>query len=88
MACRFTALAPIPETCLSNGRPDDSKRAARLAGVFALGSGEAAAQLTADDTLDGNGLKAEMTAAPTAGGALGGGRWDDRRRRCKGCWAN
>ncbi len=81
MVCSFTALAPIPETCLSNGRPDDSKRAAPLAVVVALGSGEAAAQLSADDTLDGNGLKVEMTAAPAAGGAPGGGRWDDRHRR-------
>ena len=57
MVYRFTALAPIPETCLSNGSPDDSKRAALLGVAFALGSGEAAAQLTADDTLDGNGLR-------------------------------
>ena len=31
-----------------------------LAAVFSLGAGEAAAQLTADDTFDGNGLKVEV----------------------------
>ena len=40
-----------------NRERDTSGRAALLAVVFALGGGEAAAQLTPDDTLDGNGLK-------------------------------
>ena len=38
----------------------DSKWAVLLAVVFALGGGEAAAQLTLDNTLDGNGLKVEV----------------------------
>ena len=36
------------------------KWAAGLAAVFALGGGEAAAQLTADSTFDGNGLKVDV----------------------------
>ncbi len=36
--------------------------AAALAVVFALGSGEAAAQLTPDNTFDGNGLKVDVAA--------------------------
>ena len=45
---------------LLNSRRDNSKRAALLAVVFALGSGEAAAQLTLDNTLDSNGLKVDV----------------------------
>ncbi len=45
---------------LLNSRRDNSKWATLLAVVFALGSGEAAAQLTPDNTFDGNGLKVEV----------------------------
>ena len=36
------------------------KWTASLAAVFALGGGEAAAQLTADSTFDGNGLRVDV----------------------------
>ena len=41
-------------------RPASMWRAAVLAVVFALGGGEAAAQLTLDSTFDGNGLKVDV----------------------------
>ena len=43
------------------------KWAAGLAAVFALGAGEAAAQLTADDTFGGNGLQVDVAARVTEG---------------------
>ena len=45
---------------LWNSERVDSKWAVLPAVVFALGGGEAAAQLTPDNTLDGNGLKVEV----------------------------
>ncbi len=45
---------------LWNSERDSSKWAVLLAVVFALGGGEAAAQLTPDNTFDGNGLKVEV----------------------------
>ena len=47
---------------LVNNERDNSKWAVLFAVVFALGGGEAAAQLTPDNTLDGNGLKVEVAA--------------------------
>ena len=46
---------------------DTSKWAVLLAVGFALGGGEAAAQLTPDDTLDDNGLKVEVAARVAEG---------------------
>ena len=43
-----------------NSERDSSKWAVLLAVVFALGGGEAAAQLVPDNTFDGNGLKVEV----------------------------
>ena len=53
------------------GRPAP-KWAAALVVVFALGSGEAAAQLTPDNTFDGNGLKVDVEAqvAESAGATI------------------
>lgn len=45
-----------------------AKWAAPLAVVFTLGTGEAAAQLTADSRFDGNGLKVEVEPEPVAEG--------------------
>ena len=50
----------------SRSRPV-SKWAAALVAVFALGAGEAAAQLTADNTFDGNGLRVDVAARVTEG---------------------
>ena len=52
---------------LWNSGRSSSKRAVLLAAVFALGGGEAAAQLTPDNTLDGNGLKVEVAAQVAEG---------------------
>ena len=46
-----------------------AKWAALLAVVFALGAGEAAAQLIADTTFDGNGLKVDVASRVTEGGS-------------------
>ena len=45
----------------------ETERAAALAIVFAFGGGEAAAQLTADDTFHGNGLKVDVEERVTEG---------------------
>ena len=54
-AMRWNGLRPAPS------------RAALFAAVLALGGGEAAAQLTPDDTFDGNGLKVDVAAQVTEG---------------------
>ena len=52
---------------LWNSERDSSKWAVLLAVVFALGGGEAAAQLTPDNTLDGNGLQVEVATQVAEG---------------------
>ena len=52
---------------LVNRERDGSKWAVLLVVVFALGGGEAAAQLTPDNALDGNGLKVEVAARVAEG---------------------
>ena len=52
---------------LVNSERDSSKWAVPFAVVFALGGGEAAAQLTPDNTLDGNGLKVDVAARVAEG---------------------
>ena len=58
-------------TCTRTVRARRSRRApkwaATLAVVFAFGGGEAAAQLTADDTFHGNGLKVDVAERVTEG---------------------
>ena len=45
-----------------NSERDSSKWATLLAVVLALGSGDAAAQLTPDNTFDNNGLKVDVAS--------------------------
>ena len=52
---------------LWNSARDSSRWAVLPAVVFALGGGEAAAQLTPDNTLDGNGLKVEVATQVAEG---------------------
>ena len=53
---------------MRTGGPRPAPRwAALLAAVFAVGGGEAAAQLTADGTFDGNGLKVDVASRVTEG---------------------
>ena len=52
---------------LLNSERNSSKWATLLAVVLALGSGEAAAQLTPDNTFDGNGLKVDVASRVAEG---------------------